>query len=69
AGRLSASVAIRTATLGGAPGGSGPRELVFPVGAGVVAESDPAGEWDETLAKAAALRALQSSHAVAARAP
>ena len=69
AGRLSASVAIRTATLDGAPGGSGPRELVFPVGAGVVAESDPAGEWDETLAKAAALRALQSSHAVAARAP
>ena len=69
AGRLSASVAIRTATLGGAPGSSGPRELVFPVGAGVVAESDPAGEWDETLAKAAALRALQSSHAVAARAP
>lgn len=44
------SVAIRTATVDAARG-----EIVYPVGAGVVAESDPSSEWDETIAKAEAL--------------
>lgn len=44
------SVAIRTATIDPARG-----EVVYPVGAGIVAESEPSSEWDETLAKAEAL--------------
>lgn len=44
------SVAIRTATIDAARG-----EIVYPVGAGIVAESDPATEWDETLTKAEAI--------------
>jgi para-aminobenzoate synthetase component 1 len=44
------SVAIRTATIDAAKG-----EIVYPVGAGIVAESDPALEWDETLVKAQAI--------------
>ncbi len=44
------SVAIRTATIDSERG-----EIVYPVGAGIVAESDPRSEWDETLAKAEAL--------------
>jgi anthranilate/para-aminobenzoate synthase component I len=44
------SVAIRTATIDPERG-----EIVYPVGAGIVAESDPASEWDETIAKAEAL--------------
>jgi anthranilate/para-aminobenzoate synthase component I len=47
-GRL--SVAIRTATVDVDRG-----EIAYPVGAGIVAESDPASEWDETIAKAEAL--------------
>jgi anthranilate/para-aminobenzoate synthase component I len=50
------NVAIRTATLECDPGSS-PTEasgrVRFPVGAGVVADSDPMAEWNETLAKAA----------------
>lgn len=49
-GPMCLNVAIRTATVGGAP-----RRLTFPVGAGIVAESDPAAEWHETLAKATTL--------------
>ncbi len=44
------SVAIRTATIDTARG-----EIVYPVGAGIVADSDPALEWDETLVKARAI--------------
>lgn len=44
------SVAIRTATIDRTRG-----EIVYPVGAGIVAESDPSSEWDETLAKAEAI--------------
>lgn len=63
------SVAIRTATIGGAPGdGDGiDGDLVFPVGAGVVADSDPGAEWRETLAKASAFEAaLHPAHAAPA---
>jgi len=53
------SVAIRTATvLGRRPDparlGEFEGEISFPVGAGLVADSDPAQEWRETLDKAAA---------------
>jgi anthranilate/para-aminobenzoate synthase component I len=44
------SVAIRTACVRG-------RELCWHVGAGIVAESQPRAEWEETLAKASALGA------------
>jgi anthranilate/para-aminobenzoate synthase component I len=44
------SVAIRTACVRG-------RELCWHVGAGIVAESQPPAEWEETLAKASALGA------------
>lgn len=58
-GLLRLSVAIRTATIEGvATTGDIDRvrgELTFPVGAGIVAESDPAEEWRETLAKAASV--------------
>lgn len=42
------NVAIRTATLAGG-------QARLHVGAGIVADSDPVAEWEETLAKAAAL--------------
>ena len=48
-GHFPASVAIRTATLGGAPAVRA-RELVFLVGRGVVAEPDHGRVGDETLA-------------------
>ena len=58
-GSMTLSVGIRTATVSGVPGGAGPDEiegsLVYPVGAGIVADSDPGAEWAETLAKAAVL--------------
>lgn len=44
-GRMTLNVAIRTATVHGG-------RVVYPVGAGIVADSDPTSEWHETLAKA-----------------
>ncbi len=49
-GDLSLSVAIRTAMIED-------DRVVFPVGAGIVADSSPADEWRETLAKSGVLRA------------
>jgi len=46
-GRASFNVAIRTATLDHTTGA-----LTFPVGAGIVADSDPESEWNETMHKA-----------------
>lgn len=61
AGNVECSVAIRTAHIWGDndPAGTGMitnGHFVYPVGAGIVADSDPAGEWAETLVKAGALR-------------
>ncbi len=58
-GHAEFSVAIRTASiLGRRPDparlGEFEGEIAFPVGAGLVADSDPAQEWRETLDKAAA---------------
>lgn len=54
-GSLTASVAIRTLTLDHSTG-----TLDLPVGAGIVADSDPASEWEETQTKARAIvRAIQ----------
>jgi anthranilate/para-aminobenzoate synthase component I len=51
-GSLNLSIAIRTVLADGA-------DYYFQAGGGVVADSDPAAEYDETLAKAAAMaRAL-----------
>ena len=49
------SVGIRTAEIGRAPDGD---RLVYPVGAGIVADSDPASEYDETMLKAEVLERL-----------
>ncbi|MFG0285512.1 MAG: anthranilate synthase component I family protein [Phycisphaerales bacterium JB039] len=56
-GGASFNVAIRTALLTGQRVGPGAidGELSWSVGAGVVADSDPAAEWQETLDKAAIL--------------
>lgn len=54
-GRASLSVAIRTATVRSTLAGA---EVSFPVGAGVVADSDPHAEWLETLDKAGAFTGL-----------
>jgi len=55
-GRAVLSVAIRTATITGepcdAPGQYHAGRLEYPVGAGIVADSTPDLEWEETLAKA-----------------
>ncbi len=61
-GRAMLNVAIRTAVVTGRAGG-GPGEfeeatLDYSVGAGIVADSDPGTEWQETLDKAAAVSAL-----------
>ncbi|MEN0019809.1 MAG: anthranilate synthase component I family protein [Planctomycetota bacterium] len=48
AGRLDANVAIRTAIIRG-------HEFEYPVGAGIVADSNPEAEWAETLVKASVL--------------
>lgn len=56
-GRLVANIAIRTLSLG-PQDASGERTLVYPVGAGIVADSDPASEYAETIAKADALMQL-----------
>ncbi len=50
-GSAQLNVAIRTATLTAA-------RLDYPVGAGIVADSDPESEWRETLAKAEPIRAV-----------
>ena len=52
-GRARLNVGIRTALL--TEIGTDVWELVFPVGAGIVADSDPEAEWRETLDKAGAL--------------
>lgn len=59
-GSLTASVLIRTACIRGTPDPDNPHgflqaRLDFPVGAGIVAESDPEAEWRETLDKAGSL--------------
>ena len=66
-GQVSLNVAIRTACLSG-PAGVGLDELVggrlsYSVGAGIVAESDPAREWEETLEKAGVIRAMRAAGA------
>jgi para-aminobenzoate synthetase component 1 len=48
------NVGIRTATITG-------DRLDFDVGAGVVAESDPALEWHETMVKAGVIQSLASA--------
>jgi para-aminobenzoate synthetase component 1 len=63
-GHSSWNVAIRTAALSCDAGGSGGRAagvIDYSVGAGIVAESIPAREWQETLDKARILRAIQAS--------
>jgi len=66
-GRACFNVAIRTAMVDGSPPGQGADEaldevrdgvLEYRVGAGIVAESNPAAEWRETLDKAAVVLAL-----------
>jgi para-aminobenzoate synthetase component 1 len=52
-GSMDTSIVIRTLTIRG-------RELTFQAGGGVVAASTPDGEYQETLAKAAALVAALS---------
>lgn len=61
AGNITASVCIRTAHIWGEKHPNNPEllangHLVYPVGAGIVADSDPASEWEETQVKAAVLR-------------
>lgn len=51
-GAMSLNVAIRTAVI--TPGPS--RELHYHAGAGIVADSDPESEWEETMHKAEVLR-------------
>ncbi len=60
-GNLTASVAIRTAHIWGEACPDGPGQIAngtlrYPVGAGIVADSDPESEWRETLVKSAILR-------------
>ncbi len=60
-GRAVLNVSIRTAAVSGTPDRSaadaiGSGTLDYAVGAGIVADSDPDAEWDETLVKADALR-------------
>ena len=54
-GELSLNVAIRTLTVeldAGSTPHAGSGKITLPVGAGIVADSDPRAEWDETLDKA-----------------
>ncbi|MEQ8769129.1 MAG: anthranilate synthase component I family protein [Phycisphaerales bacterium] len=60
-GRAMLNVAIRTALITGSPGNRARDEIAsgtldYAVGAGIVADSDPDAEWDETLVKAGVLR-------------
>lgn len=64
-GNLTASVSIRTAHIWGYadPNDSSmiqSGQLVYPVGAGIVADSDPQSEWEETQVKSAILRSALS---------
>jgi anthranilate synthase component 1 len=59
-GHAAMSVAIRTAVIEQG-------RLHYGVGAGIVADSDPAAEWEETLAKAAIIRDLVSGSERSAR--
>jgi para-aminobenzoate synthetase component 1 len=72
-GTASLNVAIRTALVRGDPGGS-PGQirrgvLDYSVGAGIVADSDPASEWRETLDKAGILRGITGGSSRAASRP
>ncbi len=67
-GRSAFNIAIRTAHIvgpadpAGGPGAFAPGAgLHFPVGAGIVADSDPQAEWRETLDKAGAIIALSAT--------
>jgi para-aminobenzoate synthetase component 1 len=62
------NVAIRTALISGRSDGHAGIEgtLDYSVGAGIVAESEPEAEWDETLAKAGVLAALGGGEAPSA---
>ena len=68
-GSLTLNVAIRTALLAGTPDHARRdtftnARLTHWVGAGIVADSDPSREWDETLLKAEPFRrALRGTHA------
>jgi anthranilate/para-aminobenzoate synthase component I len=55
---LTASVAIRTMTLPPAPTEEGMRRVWMPVGGGIVADSVPAEEWEETEVKAEGMRGV-----------
>lgn len=57
-GRSAWNVAIRTAMLSAPASSAGELDVVYPVGAGIVADSDPAREWEETMHKAGALMAV-----------
>lgn len=63
-GNAALAMSIRTALISGAPGGGAARDeiaggvLDYPVGAGIVADSEPRLEWEETLAKAAILERM-----------
>jgi para-aminobenzoate synthetase component I len=65
--RLSLNVAIRTARIEGIPSEDPAVDLVsdgtlsYSVGAGIVADSTPEGEWEETLTKARVLEALDGA--------
>jgi len=62
-GRMTLGVSIRTASITGRPGAGGLDDIAegvldYGVGAGIVSESDPDAEWQETLVKARALNAV-----------
>jgi para-aminobenzoate synthetase component I len=68
-GHAAFNIAIRTALLTGPPAAGAPGALDafapgsaidFPVGAGIVADSDPRAEWDETLDKARTILSLSA---------
>lgn len=65
------NVAIRTAMLrgraGAAPGEIADGTLEYSVGAGIVADSSPEAEWEETIVKAGALLGMLGSAGVAER--
>ncbi len=65
-GSMTLSVAIRTAVVVGdaGPGGADDvrrGELIYGVGAGIVAESDPRREWEETMDKARVMRSVMQT--------